>query len=106
MICLTEPNLPSLLIGLEKAISRVTNNTTLDPHDIHKRVKSLYNWIDVAKRTTFVYNKVAEESVKSLGLQLRQYMKTGVIPWLLVISLSYIILKFLEYVAPEKVCIL
>lgn len=90
-------------MGLEKAIENIKHGRILDPIERHNRVKSLYNWVNVGKRTEFVYNKVAQESVKSLAEQLRRCLKTEVLPWLLVISLTYIILKFLSYITPEEV---
>lgn len=101
---MTEPNAPSLLMALEKAIDNILHDRrVLTAEEAHNKVKNLYDWYDVSKRTVLVYDKIAQESKKTLAAQLRRYIKTGVLPWLLVISLMYIILKFLEWYIPKEV---
>ncbi|KAJ8918321.1 hypothetical protein NQ315_008014 [Exocentrus adspersus] len=46
--------------------------------------------------------KVSQESTKSLGQQLNGYLASGVWPFLLVVSLTFLILSLYEYLVPKK----
>lgn len=70
---------------------------------MHRRISLFYNWFNITKRTEIVYNLVKEESKKNLGQQLASYIQSGVLPYLLVVSLCYIILQVLEILVPQKV---
>jgi len=61
--------------------------------------------MDVAHRTEAVYHRVAGEKNKTLGSQLRSYMASGVLPFLLVITLAHLILRFLDWMVPQQVSI-
>ncbi|KAL0269515.1 UNVERIFIED_CONTAM: hypothetical protein PYX00_007220 [Menopon gallinae] len=103
LLYLTDPNATALTKTLEQAIEDLLNDRRpTEVYKTHEIVKSLYNWVDVSQRTVLVYNRIAQESPTTLAKQLRKYMKTRVLPWLLVISLMYIIIKFLEWYIPEK----
>lgn len=71
--------------------------------EMHKKISLFYNWFNITKRTEVVYNLVKQESNKNLGQQLVSYIQSGVLPYLLVISLCYIILQILEILVPRKV---
>lgn len=82
----------------------------------------MYNWLDVTSRTEKVYTLIESEVRKPLGDQLRRcfvnffnvsyfiylkklnfsYLKTNVWPFLLVVTLIYLILQLLEYLVPRK----
>lgn len=49
------------------------------PNEMHERVKTMYNWRNVAKRTEVVYRKVAAMRIPSLGSRLVRYSTVG--PW-------------------------
>ncbi|XP_023708653.1 N-acetylglucosaminyl-phosphatidylinositol biosynthetic protein [Cryptotermes secundus] len=102
LIYLTEPNVPSLLLGLETALANLRSGNVVPPWDCHHRVALLYNWMDVASRTETVYHRVAGEKSKTLGSQLRRYMASGVLPFLLIISLAHLMLRFLDWMVPHK----
>ncbi|GLH02894.1 uncharacterized protein GBIM_08842 [Gryllus bimaculatus] len=51
LIYLTEPNVQALLVGLDKAIGDYKSGKVVPPFKCHERVKSLYSWMDVTKRT-------------------------------------------------------
>jgi len=102
LIILTEPNVPSILQGLNQAINQVNNKLGVPPTECHLRVQSLYNWMNIAKRTEIVYNMVSLEPPKSLGKQLRSYIPTGVYPFLLVVSFMHILLKMLDWLIPRS----
>nr|CAD7195565.1 unnamed protein product [Timema douglasi] len=111
LIYLTEPNVPffiieALLLGLETAIANLKAGKVVSPTECHKRVKSLYNWMNVTQRTEIVYNTIAKEKRKTLGAQLRNYLASGAAPFLLVVSLCYLVLQVLEWLVPRRAGIL
>ncbi len=61
MLILSEPSVSALLAGVDLAIERHGNGKRLDPYQMHLKVKSMYNWHDIAKRTNIVYNKVVNQ---------------------------------------------
>jgi len=65
--------LSAILQGLYKAINQVNSELGVPPIECHRKVQSLYNWMNIAKRTEIVYNMVSLEPPKSLGKQLRRY---------------------------------
>lgn len=104
LIYLVEPNVPALIEGLEQAISDYKCKKVITPLEVHRRISSFYNWHNVTKRTEIVYNRVQNMKKKNLGEQLSSYFKSNVLLYLLVVSWCYIVLQFLEYRVPRKVC--
>lgn len=103
LIYLVEPNVNALIEGLDQAISDYKSGKIICPLEVHKRIRSFYNWHDVTKRTEIVYNRVQNKKKKNLGEQLSSYSKSNVLIYLLVVSWCYIVLQFLEYRVPRKV---
>ena len=95
--------LAALLLGLEAALANLQSGNAVPPWECHNRVASLYNWMDVAHRTETVYNKISGEKNKSLGNQLRSYVASGVLPFLLIISLVHLFLQLLDWIVPRQV---
>ncbi|XP_054267561.1 phosphatidylinositol N-acetylglucosaminyltransferase subunit A-like [Macrosteles quadrilineatus] len=102
LIYLTEPTVSSLLEGLERALDDLRHGKIVDPEICHRRVSSLYSWHNVTQRTERVYASVTNESAKTIGQQLRSYMRSNVLPFLLVVSLMYLILQILEWFVPRQ----
>ncbi|XP_076396987.1 phosphatidylinositol glycan anchor biosynthesis class A isoform X2 [Megachile rotundata] len=102
LIYLVEPTVHALIEGLESAIRDYKEGNTKCPFEMHKRISLFYNWFNVTKRTEIVYNLVKQETNKNLGQQLANYVRSGVLAYLLVVSLCYIILQILEIVVPRK----
>ncbi|XP_046832588.1 phosphatidylinositol N-acetylglucosaminyltransferase subunit A isoform X3 [Vespa crabro] len=102
LIYLVEPTVSDLIKGLEQAMSDYMKGNISHPFDVHRRISLFYNWFNISKRTEIVYNLVSNEAKKNLGQQLTSYIQSGVLPYLLVVSLCYIILKILEYMVPRK----
>ncbi|XP_011306452.1 N-acetylglucosaminyl-phosphatidylinositol biosynthetic protein [Fopius arisanus] len=102
LIYLVEPTVDALLSGLERAIADYTSGNIICPLEVHKKIISFYNWYDVTRRTQIVYDAVRREDQKTLGHQLASYLSSGVLPYLLVVSLCYIVLQFLEFFVPRK----
>lgn len=110
-VILTHPDVPSLVDGLNETIKRImrfregrtTQEEITCPFQINQRVSSLYNWSDVSARTEKIYQKILQEPTQDL----RSYMlnvlnRSGVYLYLLVISLCYLILKFLDWLQPAN----
>lgn len=62
MLILSEPSSQSLINGIEIAIQRHRDGKRLDPYISHEKVKNMYNWRHVAKRTEFVYNNIVKNN--------------------------------------------
>lgn len=62
----------ALLCGLEKAMDDLQQGRFVPPFDCHRRVRALYNWLNVTERTEKVYQRVMQEPSKDLGQQLRR----------------------------------
>jgi len=102
LIILTEPTVPALMEGLEEAIKDLGNGQFVCPYACNKRIEKYYNWQNVSERTEVVYKTVAQEETKTLKQMLHSQLESGVWPYLLVISLAYLILRFYEFWVPRK----
>jgi phosphatidylinositol glycan class A protein len=60
MITLCEPSISDLIEKLEHTIKLVKSGKRMNPIEMHEKIKKMYNWRDVARRTQIVYNQVAE----------------------------------------------
>lgn len=110
-VILTQPDVPSLVNALNEAIYRIQRfrdgksraDEITCPFEINARVSSLYNWSDVSMRTEKIYRKILEEPTQDLkSYMLNVLNRSGVYLYLLVISLCYIILKFLDWFQPAE----
>ncbi|PNY00434.1 phosphatidylinositol N-acetylglucosaminyltransferase subunit A-like protein, partial [Trifolium pratense] len=54
MIVLAEPDPSDMVRSIQKAITMLPN---IDPQVMHNRMRELYSWHDVAKRTKIVYDR-------------------------------------------------
>lgn len=102
MIYLTEPNVDSLVEGIEKAMADLKAGNMLCPYECNEMVKQMYNWMDISIRTEIVYNKITQNKNKPFGQQLRSYLSCGVWPFLLVISLMYLLLQLFDRIYKRK----
>ncbi|XP_068627872.1 phosphatidylinositol N-acetylglucosaminyltransferase subunit A [Battus philenor] len=102
MIYLTEPNVPSIIKGIESAMDDIKKGNILCPYECNRMIRKMYNWMDIARRTEIVYNKILQNKNKPLGQQLRSYLTSGVWPFLLVISLMYLLLQLVERIYKRK----
>lgn len=101
MIYLTEPNVSSLVEGIEKAMKDIEQGNIMCPFKYNRMIRKMYSWMDITRRTEIVYNKILNKN-KSLGRQLRSYLTCGIWPFLLLISLMYLLLKLTEKVYKRK----
>lgn len=102
MIYLTEPNVGSLVEGIERAIRDLNMGNNQCPFVCNKMVRQMYNWMNITQRTELVYNRVVLNRNKNLGEQLKSYSTCGVWPFLLLITLMYLLLQLSERVYKRK----
>ncbi|XP_059059539.1 phosphatidylinositol N-acetylglucosaminyltransferase subunit A [Achroia grisella] len=102
MIYLTEPTVGSLIEGIKSAMKDISEGKILCPYKCNSMVRSMYNWTDVTKRTEQVYNKISQNKNNPIGYQLKSYLRSGVWPFLLLISLMYLWLKLIEKIYKRK----
>lgn len=72
LIYLTEPNVPSLMEGIERALADLRVGNIVCPYEGNLRIKSMYNWQNIAVRTEKVYDCVMTEPTYEIGAQLRR----------------------------------
>lgn len=102
LVYLCQPTVSDLTEGLDKAINDYMNGKTVSPEKSHEMIKDIYNWKNVSSRTEIVYKKALAEPDRSIGQQFRIYCKSGVYPFLLIISLVFWILKILDWLVPKS----
>ncbi|KAF4356111.1 hypothetical protein G4B88_012576 [Cannabis sativa] len=74
MIVLAEPDPGDMVHAIKKAISILP---MIDPQVMHNRMKGLYDWHDVAKRTEIVYDRALKCTNQSLLERLSRYLSCG-----------------------------
>ncbi|KAL9266689.1 Phosphatidylinositol N-acetylglucosaminyltransferase subunit A-like protein [Drosera capensis] len=74
MIVLAEPDPSDVAEAIRKAITLLPR---IDPQVMHLRMKDLYSWHDVAKRTERVYDRAMGCSDQSLLERLSRYLSCG-----------------------------
>lgn len=102
MIKFASPNVESLVESLIEAISI---SRRVIPQEFHERVKSMYSWIDVTKRTEIVYNNISTLKKPSLALRFVRYFSTGPFSGFLACCLAsylYFLSKLCDYFWPKN----
>ncbi|BFG34917.1 hypothetical protein CerSpe_211910 [Prunus speciosa] len=74
MIVLAKPDPSDMVQAIKKAISILPK---IDPQEMHNRMKELYNWHDVAKRTEIVYDRALKFSNQNFLQRLSRYLSCG-----------------------------
>ncbi|KAJ4964703.1 hypothetical protein NE237_016552 [Protea cynaroides] len=74
MIVLAEPVPSDMVRAIKKAIHMLPK---IDPQEMHLRMKDLYSWYDVARRTEVVYDCALECSDENLLEHLSRYLTFG-----------------------------
>ncbi|XVF20278.1 hypothetical protein REPUB_Repub11eG0184100 [Reevesia pubescens] len=102
MVVLAEPDPSDMVQAIKKAISILPK---IDPQVMHDRMKRLYNWNDVAKRTEIVYDRAVKCSNQSLLERLSRYLSCGA--WAgklfcLVMIIDFLLWRLLELWQPAK----
>ncbi|XP_055821746.1 phosphatidylinositol N-acetylglucosaminyltransferase subunit A isoform X2 [Solanum dulcamara] len=74
MVVLAAPDPTTMVHAITRAIYMLPQ---IDPQDMHNRVKKLYSWPDVARRTEIVYNRALKCSNPPLLDRLSRYLTCG-----------------------------
>lgn len=77
-----------------------TKKRVLCPYECNEILRDLYNWNDITERTERVYKRVLKEKDPPFGDKLNCYL-SACIPFVLVVSFSYLLLKFLDIIEPR-----
>jgi len=74
MIKFADPNTTAL--G-EAVLESISLSKQIDPWEVHQRVQSMYNWMEVTKRTEVVYHNIALMKRPTLLLRLVRHLSSG-----------------------------
>ncbi|XP_043712060.1 phosphatidylinositol N-acetylglucosaminyltransferase subunit A-like [Telopea speciosissima] len=74
MVVLAEPVPSSMVRAIKKAIHMLPS---IDPQEMHLRMKELYSWHDVARRTEVVYDRALKCTDENLLERLSRYLTCG-----------------------------
>lgn len=77
LIILTDPDVESLVKGVQEALEDCINKRYVPPLEAHQTIKKNYCWDDVAKRTEGVYKCVINEPKKDLQNRMKLYQQTS-----------------------------
>ncbi|KAG2310332.1 hypothetical protein Bca52824_021889, partial [Brassica carinata] len=113
MVVLAEPDPDNMVRAIEKAISILPS---INPEEMHNRMKKMYSWQDVAKRTENVYDRALKCSNRSLLERLSRYLSYSrlfLFLWFLsrgasagkifcmVMIIDYLLWRLLELLQPD-----
>lgn len=59
-------------VGLERALADLRVGNIVCPYECNLRIKSMYNWQNIAVRTEKVYDRIVLEPTRKLEDQLRR----------------------------------
>ncbi|KAL7616801.1 phosphatidylinositol N-acetylglucosaminyltransferase subunit A isoform X1 [Lactuca sativa] len=101
MIVLAKPDPSDMVHAIKKAIKILPQ---IDPQEMHLRIKGMYSWQDVAKRTEIVYDRALKCPDQSLLERLSRYLTCGA--WAgklfcLVMIVDYILWRLLQVWQPD-----
>lgn len=102
MVVLAKPDPKDMVQAVGKAITMLPS---IDPQVMHLRMKKLYSWHDVAKRTQIVYERALRCADQSLLERLSRYLACGA--WAgklfcLVMIINYLFWCLLRLWQPEE----
>ncbi|RLN36517.1 phosphatidylinositol N-acetylglucosaminyltransferase gpi3 subunit isoform X1 [Panicum miliaceum] len=97
MIVLAEPAPEDMVRAVKKAIGMLPG---IEPQVMHLRMKKLYSWDDVAKRTEIVYDRAMQSPTTNLLDRLPRYLTCG--SWAgklfcIVMIINYLVWRLLEF---------
>ncbi|XP_068687854.1 phosphatidylinositol N-acetylglucosaminyltransferase subunit A-like [Montipora foliosa] len=105
MIKMAEPSIKSLVVALDKAVQDARSKTILAPEEAHARIKTMYTWQNVARRTEIVYDVVGTVPCVSFDERLKRLYQCGRIAGKIFCVLAVIdlfLLWFLDWLFPRK----
>lgn len=94
------PTPEALATAIDEAIPKVQH---VQPQMFHQRVRKMYDWHDVARRTEIVYDKVRKEPCISFIERLRRYYGIGPMAGVLaciLVAVMHLYYQYLEFVEP------
>lgn len=106
MILLAEPNVPSLVEHLLRAIQRQQSENPVNPWQTHRRIQQMYSWRRVAVETEHVYDRISQLQRPSLLDRLTIYRRqlgdgmTGYVVCLFAMLIE-MLYQFLEWQFPR-----
>ncbi|XP_055071961.2 phosphatidylinositol N-acetylglucosaminyltransferase subunit A [Misgurnus anguillicaudatus] len=105
LMTLCEPTVRSICDGLETVIANIRTGNVASPATIHRKVRTLYTWRNVADRTEKVYNRVCREPVLSLSDRLHRLQNhcgpvAGLVFSLFAVF-DFLFLLFLQWLRPD-----
>nr|XP_022342602.1 phosphatidylinositol N-acetylglucosaminyltransferase subunit A-like isoform X1 [Crassostrea virginica] len=77
LVYFAEPSVKDLVHTLSRAIEDRRKGNFVPPFEAHERIKKIYTWRNVAKRTEIVYNMVMNDVPKDSGDRLSSFYKCG-----------------------------
>lgn len=105
LITLTEPNVDSLVDGVQLALQDLQARKFVSPMDAHQIIQQSYSWKDVARQTEQVYTKVVQESTLSWKDQVNRYRKSanlGSRLFIIFILINHLLLLFFDWYNPRS----
>ncbi|XP_032222458.1 phosphatidylinositol N-acetylglucosaminyltransferase subunit A isoform X4 [Nematostella vectensis] len=105
MITMAEPSVQALVDALEDCIRRVRSRSVIDTHTAHERIRAMYTWTNVSKRTEKVYDTVASLPSVPFEERLKRLYMCGSIAgkiFCVLAVIDLIILMMLEWLVPRK----
>ncbi|KAL3362498.1 hypothetical protein AABB24_015075 [Solanum stoloniferum] len=102
MVVLAAPDPTTMVHAITRAIYMLPQ---IDPQDMHNRMKKLYSWPDVARRTEIVYNRALKCSNPPLLDRLSRYLTCGT--WAgkifcIVMIVNFLLWRLLQLWKPDK----
>ena len=94
MIRFADPNVSSLTEAISDSLAISKRSV---PSEMHAKVKSMYSWVDVAKRTERVYNDIMTKKRPTLVSRILRYKSAGPVAGSFLCCLA-IVLSFLRLV--------
>ena len=94
----------SVSLAMEDGLSKVNSTTFTDPLESNKRVKKMYRWLTVAKRTVKVYERIMGVPKPKMRVRLTNYLQIGKFFGFLgivMVALDVILLKIVSWLQPE-----
>ena len=70
----------ALSAALEDAIKVSRSGTVLSPYSVHARVKKLYTWQNVARRTEIVYDRIQKDEEIFLTGRIERSAMSYIVP--------------------------
>ena len=91
----------AIVSSISAAIKRVESKS-IDMFDVHKQVKEMYSWTNVADRTEIVYDKVMRLPQSLIGDRFYRYYNNGLVAGklaVMIVAFDYIVLMSAVFLA-------